>query len=594
MNPIGDGQELIDWLTSRMLAADEAKAQTNGQARAKTSSPSPSRTDDEIIEMLRAAENAPKFEALYDRGDVHAYHSGDDSAADLGLLSMLAFYTQDSAQLERIFSDSALGQRGKWRRRVDYRERTIDKALAGIRETYQGGRERSHPIGKSVADLADPPYIGKSTKSASDGDAGAPALSLIRFAKRQAPPAREFIVPDLVPRHHPTTLYGWGGTAKSLIALLLSMSVSGGREKFFGRDITVHGPVMYIDFELDADEQHRRVMQLATGMKMEVPEDFLYVSTLGVRTHEAIEFALSVCEEHKAVMAVLDSLGPAMVGDMAAAKDVIEFHNCYIAPFKAVGVTPLLVDHQARQQAGEGYQSKGAFGSAYKEHLSRSLIQVEAGDRGAERGVLNVRLRHKKTNFGVLVEPFDVSLSFSDEMIIATTRELAPSERAQEATLNADERVVAALGHGPAYPDEIAEATGLARSTVKNKVNVLKKAGRVEITGEVRGQMEQVQLADLVDLPYKEKSAKSANPAQDENLLSTTSAEEPRPPETVADLFANPPSWLPTQLEVYHKDPGRHLKPLCATVAAEVLGDSLRAGEVREEVKRILAEGTQS
>jgi len=190
VNPIGDGQELIDWLTSRMLAADEAKAQTNGQARAKTSSPSPSRTDDEIIEMLRAAENAPKFEALYDRGDVHACHSGDDSAADLGLLSMLAFYTQDSAQLERIFSDSALGQRGKWRRRVDYRERTIDKALAGIRETYQGGRERSHPIGKSVADLADPPYIGKSTKSASDGDAGAPALSLIRFAKRQAPPAR--------------------------------------------------------------------------------------------------------------------------------------------------------------------------------------------------------------------------------------------------------------------------------------------------------------------------------------------------------------------------------------------------------------------
>ena len=228
-----------------------------------------------------------------------------------------------------------------------------------------------------------------------------------------------------------------------------------------------------------------------------------------------------------------------MVGDMAAARDVIEFHNCYIAPFKAIGVTPILEDYQARQQGGEGYQSKGAFGSAYKEHLSRSLIQVEADDRSAERGVLNVRLRHKKTNFGVLVEPFDVSLSFSDEMIVATTRGLTPADRAQEQTLNAVDRVVAALQDGPSYPDEIAEATGLARATVKNNLGALKKAGRVEITGEVRGQMEQVRLADLVDLPIKEKSAKSTSSAS-----STTLVPERADPETVAELFANLPGWL--------------------------------------------------
>jgi DNA-binding transcriptional ArsR family regulator len=550
---IGDGQELIDWLASRMQPADEAKAQANGHAKVDLTSGPPS-ADEASIEMLRAAANAPKFEALYDRGDVHAYHGGDDSAADLALLSMVAFYTQDSVQLERIFSSSALGQRSKWRQRRDYRERTIDKALADLGEVYQASRERSYPIGKSAA-----------------------ALSLVRFAKRATPPPREFVVPDLIPRHHATTLYGWGGTAKSLLAMLLSLSVAGGRERFFDRVVAVHGPVLYLDFELDADEQQRRVMQLACGMNMAVPEDLLYVSTLGFRTHDAIDFALGRCKEYGAVLIVLDSLGPAMIGDMTAAKDVIEFHNCYIAPFKVIGVTPILVDHQARQQSGEGYQNKGAFGSAYKEHLSRSLIQVEAGDRSAERGVLNVRLRHKKTNFGVLVEPFDVSLSYSDEMIVAITRDLTPADRAQEATLNADERVVAALRDGPAYPDEIAEATGLARSTVKNKINALKKAGRVEITGEIRGQMEQVQLADLVDLPYKEKSAKSANPAQDENLLS---------PTTVAELFANPPEWLPGQLQEYRANPDLHFKPLCVAVAAEVLGDGDLADEVAEEVRK--------
>ena len=558
-------QDLIDELAAWMRAPDAGAAQTNGHVHAKAEASALSWPADEmVVQKCRGAENAAKFADLFDRGDVHAHHRGDDSVADLALLGIMAFYTQDEAQLERLFSSSALGRREKWRQRDDYRRRTISRAVASLGQTYDWSRNAggtaARRLKKSAAGVA--------------GNEALPRLSLVRFAGRPAPTPREFIVPDLIPRYHPTTLYGWGGTAKSLIALLLSMSVAGGREEFFCREIAVHGPVMYIDFELDADEQHRRVTQLAAGMKTEVPEDLLYVSTLGVRTHEAVEFALSACEEHEAVMVVLDSLGPAMVGDMAAAKDVIEFHNRYIAPFKTVGATPLLIDHQARQQAGEGYQSKGTFGSAYKEHLSRSLIQVEAGDRSPELGTLNVRLRHKKTNFGALVDPFDVSLSFSDETIVASTRDLTPADLAQEATLNAEDRVVAALEDGPVYPDEIAETTGLARGTVKNKITALKKAGRAETTGEVRSQMEQVRLVAPRHRPIKE-SAASATPDT----------------STVASLFADPPEWLVKQLEVYREDPDRHLRPLCATVAAVVLGDGVRGDEVREEVEKALEEG---
>src|SRR5215208_1103313 len=107
-----------------MRAATEAKAQTNGHA---TTSPAPgpdsSPTDEQVIEKCRSASNAAKFSDLYDHGDVHTYHGGDDSAADLALLSVLSFYTQDVVQLERIFSSSALGQREKWRGRHDYRKR---------------------------------------------------------------------------------------------------------------------------------------------------------------------------------------------------------------------------------------------------------------------------------------------------------------------------------------------------------------------------------------------------------------------------------------------------------------------------------------
>jgi hypothetical protein len=59
---------------------------------------------------------------------------------------------------------------------------------------------------------------------------------------------------------------------------------------------------------------------------------------------------------------------------------------------------------------------------------------------------------------------------------------------------------------------------------------------------------------------------------------------------TVADLFADPPEWLPGLLEKYHQDPERYFGSLCHTVAAAVYEDGSLAGEdVAEEVKRELS-----
>ncbi len=544
---------LADYLRAQQ-AGNGSDTRTNGHASGTAAPPyigsAAGAADKNIVEKCRSAKNAAKFEALHDRGDVHAYHGGDDSTADLALLGMLAFYTQDAAQLERIFSASALGRRSKWQNRSDYRRRTLERALRDLGEVYDWHRKNGGTAAR--------PIKGRAASAAEDE--ATPALSLVRFSGRPEPGTREFVVPGLIPRHHPTTLYGWGGTAKSLIAILLAMSVAGGREKFLDRTVAIHGPVLYIDFELDADEQHRRVTQLATGLEMEVPQDLLYVSALGVRTHEVIAFALAACKEHAVVLAILDSLGPAMVGDMAAAKDVIEFHNHYIAPFRETGATPLLIDHQARQQGGEGYQSKGAFGSAYKEHLSRSLIQIERGDQDAEQGALNVRIRHKKANFGALCDPFDVALTFSEERITASVRELTPADRAQESTLNSKERVVAALEDGPAYPDELVESTGLTRGTVKNAITALKRAGVAEVTGETRGQMEQVQLAAPAARPIKGNAASATNDA-----LSVERALEAlrhgNAPRMARDNFRKGvqdfPSVVKSVLHYWHKDSGR-------------------------------------
>lgn len=104
-------------------------------------------SDDAVIKLCRGASNSSKFDALFERGDT-SFYDADDSRADLALVSMLAFYTQDEAQLERIFSDSALGQRQKWTQRADYRRRTIEKALRGLLETYTPLSKNGHQKNK--------------------------------------------------------------------------------------------------------------------------------------------------------------------------------------------------------------------------------------------------------------------------------------------------------------------------------------------------------------------------------------------------------------------------------------------------------------
>lgn len=81
--------------------------------------------DDAILEKAKGAANGAKFAALMD-GDTSG-HGGDDSAADLALVSMLTFWTQDATQIDRLFRRSGLC-REKWERE-DYRARTIGLAL---------------------------------------------------------------------------------------------------------------------------------------------------------------------------------------------------------------------------------------------------------------------------------------------------------------------------------------------------------------------------------------------------------------------------------------------------------------------------------
>lgn len=95
---------------------------------------------DKILKVAFEAKDGDKFVTLYKHGDTSAY-GGDDSAADLALCNMLAFYLKgDANAVDELFRKSAL-YRPKWERQ-DYREQTIEKAIVLCGGKYYKGKGR--------------------------------------------------------------------------------------------------------------------------------------------------------------------------------------------------------------------------------------------------------------------------------------------------------------------------------------------------------------------------------------------------------------------------------------------------------------------
>ena len=84
------------------------------------------REDWQVLARAQKARNGARFDAMWNA-------TGATSEQDAALVRMLAFWTQDMAQLERLWLQSPCGQRPKTQGREDYRRRTIAFVLRGCR-----------------------------------------------------------------------------------------------------------------------------------------------------------------------------------------------------------------------------------------------------------------------------------------------------------------------------------------------------------------------------------------------------------------------------------------------------------------------------
>ena len=467
------GQDLIDYVETLIRPPREA-ARANGSSRPVppiTGGP----TDEEVIEKCRSAKHAAEFEALFDRGDTSG-NGGDDSAADYALLGVLKFWTQDPDQLDRLMRRSALA-RPKWdstrvgRTRLRY---SIDNALKDVGETYDWGQQNGRPLLSSSGD---------SLRETSDDDNNKTAPEdlddIVWFSKAGPPKEREYLIESVAVKKYTMVVYGAGGVAKSFAVLAAGIAIAGGSEEWLGLKVLDHGYVLYLDFELDAEEQHRRVRDLCAGMGVPIPEKVAYLSALSMPTEKAFANATAFVEKYKPKAVTIDSMGLALAGNMDQATDVIAFHKKYTDPLRVMGTTPLVVDHEGKRQPGENHKSKGPSGSAFKSWVARSVLQFILEEYDEDNSSVDVRVRQHKTNFKP-TKPFGVRFTFGEHRVGIESIELPDTELVDESYVPVKDRIVAALESGEATIKELVNLTGAETGTLRNKLSALMGEGRVK------------------------------------------------------------------------------------------------------------------
>ncbi len=135
---VADCQTVIDAHFTRLFPPNVKKPASRTRPVASRVTGRQADPDDKLLDRIRASHQGPKFQTLFDNGDISGY-GNDDSRADMALCFILAWWCRkDAAQVDRLFRRSKLF-RGKWddpRGQETYGSVTIARAIGRTEGEY--------------------------------------------------------------------------------------------------------------------------------------------------------------------------------------------------------------------------------------------------------------------------------------------------------------------------------------------------------------------------------------------------------------------------------------------------------------------------
>lgn len=214
---------------------------------------------------------------------------------------------------------------------------------------------------------------------------GEPVVDLSYIEPRSSVP---FLLPPFVVDGAATVLFAEGGTGKSLLALAMGVSIATGYE-LLGSAATRIGPVLYLDWEWDAQSHAERLQAICAGVGIERPAGLIHYRHEVAPIWEAAPAIRRCIAELGIVFVVIDSLGFARGGEPESADLTLKT----FAALRTFGVPVLCLDHVAKNATDKKY----SFGSVYTTNAARMTWRADAVKSEGET-MIKVGLSNQKAN----------------------------------------------------------------------------------------------------------------------------------------------------------------------------------------------------
>ena len=234
-------------------------------------------------------------------------------------------------------------------------------------------------------------------------------ISFVDFASLAfgAPPPRQWIVQEWIPRGSVTALFGRGGHGKSLLAQQMGVAVANGLE--FLEVPTTAGPVLGLFCEDDNDEMLRRGSDLFDAAGLMSPGECsgqLFLDARAGKFNTLISFSpdrlaaptllmaelRKQCEITNPALVILDNIAQLFAGQENVRSEVTSFCNELTGIARAFNCAVLLLGHTAKMEGSE-YSGSTAWDAAV-----RSRLFLERQEDGTSV------LKKSKANYSALEE----------------------------------------------------------------------------------------------------------------------------------------------------------------------------------------------
>jgi len=237
----------------------------------------------------------------------------------------------------------------------------------------------------------------------------------------------------VLPRRHPSILFGDGGTVKSYLALYVA-----------GTLVHQGVSVAVFDWELDIQDHRERLERLFGSL---MPTRILYVRCERPLVYEADRLR-RVVQEHQIDYSIYDSVAYAC----DEAPETAEAASRYFRAVRQIGGASLHIAHMTK---GEGGDQK-PFGSVFWWNSARSIWYAQRAQETPDGSVVELGLYHRKANVGALHKPVGFRVTFLEDRTEFKRSSIFESPELAK-KLSIHERMRHLLRSGAMRPDVIAE-----------------------------------------------------------------------------------------------------------------------------------------